>query len=99
MTEPPATPSDASVVAEWPCGRGDRLRISLEYYREQWLFNVRRWYEADDGELRPGKRGFAIALKHLPQIAAATAKALELSRERGLLEPATDDATNPGRDS
>jgi hypothetical protein len=73
-----------AIVAEWPIKRGEVVRVSIEQYKSSWLFNVRKWFEADDGEMRPGK-GLALSVKHLPRLAEATAKALEIARARGLL--------------
>jgi hypothetical protein len=83
----------ATIIAEWPLNRRERLRVSIEQYNGTWLFNVRRWFEADDGSMRPGKRGFAIGVKHLPQIAEATAKALAQARARGLIHDAAAEGT------
>lgn len=76
----------AVTVAEWPTKRGEILRVGIEQYKSSWLFNVRRWFEADDGEMRPGK-GLAISVKHLPRLAEATTKALAIARQRGFLAP------------
>ena len=39
----------------------------------------------EGGELRPSKRGIALSVKHLPQLAEAVAKALTIARERELI--------------
>ena len=86
MTDVPAT-----VIAEWPINSRERLRVSIEQYNCTWLFSARRWFAADDGSIRPLKRGLSIGLKHLPLIAEGTARALAFARERGLIEDQTSD--------
>ncbi len=76
---------DLVIVAEWPINkRGETARVSIEPYKGSPLVNIRKWFEDDDGEMRPSK-GIALNVKHLPQLAEAVAKALTLARERGLI--------------
>jgi hypothetical protein len=86
--------SEGAVIAEWPPNRRERARVSIEQFNGTWLINVRKWFEAEDGTPRPGKRGIAFGLKHLPQLADAVAKALAVARDRGLVP-----AETPGGDS
>lgn len=74
------------VVAEWPIKRGEVVRVSIERYKSSWLFHVRRWFEADDGQMRPSK-GLALSVKNLPRLAEATTKALSIARQRNLIGP------------
>lgn len=75
---------DEIVVAEWTLNKRETARVSLCLYKGTWLINLRKWFEGDDGQLRPGK-GFALGTKHLPRIAEATNKALSVARDRGLI--------------
>lgn len=75
---------DEIIVAEWQLNKREIARVSLCLYKGTWLINLRKWFEGDDGNLRPGK-GFALAAKHLPRIAAATNQALDVARERRLI--------------
>ena len=59
--------SDAGIIAEWPLKRHERLRVSLELFNGVWLINSRKWFQAENGEWRPGKQGIALGVKHLPQ--------------------------------
>jgi hypothetical protein len=73
------------IVAEWPLSRHERLRVSVELFKDVWLVNCRKWFEAENGELRAGKQGIALGVKHLPRLAEAVAEALLIARERGLI--------------
>lgn len=82
--------SDDTIIAEWQLNRREHLRISIEQFNRIWLINIRKWFDADDGALRPGKHGIALGVKHLPQLADAITKALAAARTRGLVEPSND---------
>ena len=82
-----------AIVAEWPIKRGEVVRGSIEKYNGVWLINLRKWYEAEDGELRPGKHGIALAVKHLPRLSEAFNEALHTAQHRGLIELPTGGVT------
>jgi hypothetical protein len=73
------------IVSEWPLNKREIARVTLGVYRGIWLINFRKWFEGDDGDMRPGK-GFAVSAKHLPHLAEAATKALFIARERRLIE-------------
>jgi hypothetical protein len=77
--------AELGIVAEWPISAGQVLRISVEPYKGAWLFNVRKWFDPGNGELRPSKQGVALSVKHLPKLAEAVNGALSAARSRGLV--------------
>jgi hypothetical protein len=82
--------SDAGIIAEWPLNKRESARVSIEKYNGVWLINLRKWFEAENGEMRPGKQGIALGMRHLPQLAAAVNDALSIARQRGLVEAKAD---------
>lgn len=54
-------------------------------YNGKHTINVRVWYR-DDDEVKPSKSGITLAVKHLPALADAVAKALDRARELGLVD-------------
>lgn len=89
MSAPSSSPSapENIIIAEWPINRrGEAARVSIEFYKGTWLINLRKWFESENGEMRPSK-GLALSVKHLPQLAAAIPKALAIAQERGLIAP------------
>lgn len=73
------------ITAEWPLNkRGETVRISIDNYKGTWLISLRKWFEADDGQMRPGK-GIALGVKNLPRLTDAMEQALETAHERGLI--------------
>jgi hypothetical protein len=72
-------------VAEWwKNRRGESIRLALNRYEGKDVVDLRTWYTAEDGKLKPGK-GFAAEVRHLPRLAAAFAKAEAKARELGLI--------------
>jgi hypothetical protein len=77
--------SDSEIIAEWSINSRETARVSIELYKGAWLINFRKWYEAEDGELRPTRHGVALGVRHLPRLADAINQALSIARERGLV--------------
>lgn len=55
-----------------PKNRTEEVRVTLDEFRGMTLLNVRVWYRAEDGEMRPGKQGIALR----PESALAVADAI-----------------------
>ena len=51
--------------------RGEVLRIVREDYKGADLVNIRVWYRADNGEMRPSKTGIAINGSQIDQLIEA----------------------------
>jgi hypothetical protein len=78
--------TDETVIAEWMINnRRERVRVSIEQFKGVRLINIRKWFEAQDGSLRPGKAGIALNVKHLRQLNESVAKAPAVAVERELI--------------
>lgn len=88
-TSPGPQPSFPIVVAEWDRNSREVVRVALDHFNGRHTVNARVWYRDDDA-LKPGKTGITLAVKHLPALADAMAKALTKARELGLIETAGD---------
>ena len=51
--------------------RGEMVRIVREDYRGTDLVNIRVWYRADNGEMRPSKTGITINGNQIDQLIEA----------------------------
>ena len=51
--------------------RGEMVRIVREDYKGTDLVNIRVWYRADNGEMRPSKTGIAINSGQIDQLIEA----------------------------
>jgi hypothetical protein len=73
------------IVAEWPRNRRETIRVSLDEYQGRTTIDCRAWWHDGDGELKPGKAGLTLAVKHLPALAEAIGRALVRAQDLGLL--------------
>jgi hypothetical protein len=80
----PALAEPITVAEWWKNRRGESIRLALNRYEGRYVVDLRTWYTAEDGKLKPGK-GFAAEVRHLPRLAAAFAKAEAEARELGLI--------------
>jgi hypothetical protein len=77
----------AILIAEWSLNLRTSERVRLEQYRGTWLVDIRRWFQGNDGSIRPTKSGISFGVKHLPKFADAIPAALAEARKRGLVPP------------
>lgn len=54
----------------------EELRVSLDDFKGQRLVSLRVWFRAEDGTMRPGRKGLAVRLELLPAVLEALGKAL-----------------------
>lgn len=81
-----ASPLQEIPIAVWPKNSSEEIRVDIGSFSGRATIAIRAWYTDSSGTSRPGKAGPTIALRHLPEIAAAFTLALETARERGLLD-------------
>jgi hypothetical protein len=72
-------------IAEWPRNSRETLRVRLDRFNGQTIIDCRSWWSDASGELRPGKSGLTLAVRHLPNLADAISAALAHARTTGLL--------------
>jgi hypothetical protein len=73
------------LIATVPKSKREEIRVSLSECEGRKLLNVRVWFQAEDGEKRPGKAGLAFKIEKLPDFADAISLALEKARAKGLV--------------
>jgi hypothetical protein len=71
-------------IASWPRNSREMVKVCLDQYKGNNIIACRSWYLSGDGELKPGK-GLTLAVKHLPELSTALAKALVTAKSHGLL--------------
>lgn len=76
-----------TTIAQWAKNAREQIIVRLGEYNGRLTIEARVWFTDEAGELKPGKSGLTVALRHLPQLAAAYADALAEARARGLLLP------------
>jgi hypothetical protein len=89
-TRPTPTLSEPLIIDQWWQTRGGKaIRLTVSTYAGRNLLDLRSWYTADDGRLKPGK-GFCAEAKHLPRLTKAFAKAEAQARELHLIDDDSD---------
>lgn len=81
----PATESLPVTVCEWSRNQREVIRVRLDTYNGRAIVDVRCWYTAADGELRPSKSGLTLGTHHLTKLAGAVAEALVTAKRVGLI--------------
>jgi hypothetical protein len=71
-------------IAAWPRNSRETIMVRLDNYKGRDTVDTRCWYVGTEGELKPGK-GLTLSVRHLPELSAALAKALEAARSHGLV--------------
>jgi hypothetical protein len=73
MTEP-------MILGEWPRNSRETIRVLLSEYNGHHVVDVRVWYPGDDGNLKPGRSGITLGIRHVPRLTEAIAKAADAVR-------------------
>jgi len=77
------------VIAESNRNAREVIRVALDRHEGRHTIKVRVWYRNGD-EIKPGKSGLALGVKHLPALADAMTNALVQARELGLIDDTPD---------
>jgi hypothetical protein len=73
-------------IAEWEKNAREIIRVKIDRFRGVNTVDVRAWWLDEFGQLQPSKRGFMLAVKHLPRLAAALTEASKIATALDLIE-------------
>jgi hypothetical protein len=80
-------PEPIEIDKFWKNRRRDTaVVVSLSCYEGNNIINVREHFVGSDGCMRPTTKGVALVVRRLPELSRAIRKALEKSRELGLID-------------
>ena len=69
------------VWCEIPRGdRGDVLRVTSARANGHLFFQIREFYQTEEGEIRPGKKGISIKTREIVAVVDSLRKAMEASK-------------------
>ena len=74
------------IIAEWPKNSRETLRIRLDSFKDQAIVDCRAWYATGDSNLKPGRGGLTVSIRHLSALASALAKAVEVANAAELFQ-------------
>ena len=83
---------EANVIVSWPKNGRETLWVRLDTFKGQNVIDARAWCAGAGGELKPGRGGLSVALRHLPALADAMTTALVTATAHGLLHGQEGDA-------
>lgn len=75
-----------TLIASIPKNAREEIRVSLSEFNGHDLANLRVWFDAGDGEQRPGNKGLAFKLDKLPAVIEALQQLEAEAHRLGLVE-------------
>ena len=78
--------TDEQVVKAIDKGLGGRIYVRLSRFRERDYLDIRNFYETDDGEWKPTRKGVAIPVELYGELMAALKEAEPLIAQRSKSE-------------
>lgn len=67
-----------TVIAEIPKNSRELIRVERTAFQGHQLINARVWFRADEGELRPSKKGLSVKLDQAEALADAILRAASM---------------------
>jgi hypothetical protein len=92
MSRRPTLPEPVAVDSFWRNRRHEAVVSTLSTFEGRNIFDV-RIHEMQQGKLVPTRKGVAVVVLRLPDLAKAINKALKKAQALGLLDGAADDDT------
>jgi Transcriptional Coactivator p15 (PC4) len=77
------------IIAQWPRSTSDTVMIKIDRFNGTAVIDIRAWWTSPTGELRAGRSGITMSVRHLPSLARALTDAEATARELGLLTEPT----------
>ncbi len=82
MTEPIES-TDEVLVCAIDKGLGSRIHVRLSRFRDRDYLDIRNFYETDDGEWKPTRKGIAVPVELYDELLDALGAAKEEIAKRG----------------
>ena len=73
------------LIAGLPKGSGEEVRVSLSEFKGKQYIDLRVYFENDEGEWKPTKKGVALHVGQFNKLMDALKEAEDALRENGLL--------------
>jgi len=79
--------TDEVLVRAIDKGLGNRIHVRLSRFRDRDYLDIRNFYEAEDGEWKPTRKGIAIPVELYDELVGAIAAAKDEIAKRGAATP------------
>jgi hypothetical protein len=73
------------IVAQWERSANDTVMVKIDRFNGNIVIDIRAWWRSRNGQLRAGRSGITMSVKHLPALACALTKAETIARQPGFL--------------
>lgn len=83
----PIQATDEVLVRVIEKGASGRIHIRLSKFRDKDYLDIRNFYEAEDGEWKPTRKGIAIPVELYDELVGAIAAAKDEIAKRGAATP------------
>ncbi len=84
------------LIAAIPKNQREEIRVALSEFEKDGkthdMVSARVYYDAGDGEMKPGRNGLSVPVRLLPELVAALRQAGAEARAAGLLPDEVDEA-------
>ncbi len=71
-----ATAAERMVVGQITKNKREVIKVTLEEWHGRRIVNVRVYFRAEDGEMRPSRKGLALSVDRLPDLVAVLTEAI-----------------------
>lgn len=69
-------------IATIPKNSNEEILVSLDNFQGHDLLNMRVWFRASDGEMRPGRKGLSVNVALIPELLGALAASRDVVNGR-----------------
>jgi len=81
----PAGPGESAVISTFEKNKKEEVRVSVETFHGRNIINIRVYYKDDDGTMKPGKQGIALAVERYKDLAGAILDLGQHLKSKGLI--------------
>jgi hypothetical protein len=85
-------PSDEVLIESIDKGLGNRIHVRLSRFRDRDYLDIRNFYETEDGEWKPTRKGIAVPVEFYDELMAALAKAKKTIEQRSTASEAQEES-------
>jgi hypothetical protein len=73
------------ILDTWPRNKRESIRVQLCEFQGRPVIDIRTWFDPGTGELKPGRIGITLGVKHLAPLADALVAAYDHATRAGLV--------------
>ncbi len=91
--------TDEVLVRAIDKGLGNRIHVRLSRFRDRDYLDIRNFYETEDGEWKPTRKGIAVPVELYDELIGAIEAAKEEIAKRASSEAGTEASTEAGTET